>query len=178
MIGKKIRERRKELNISLRELGEATNLSASFLSQVENDQTSPSISSLQSIAAALRIPMFTFLDDDQPSETVVREANRRNLKFPESGVNYELLTNDMNRQMVGFILRMDPGGRHQARPLLRPPEEIIYVIQGEMEIQLGERVHHLFRGDSIHYEGIQLKEFGSVGTDELVIICVMTPPAL
>lgn len=40
-IGERIRKRRHEQNLSLRELGERTNVSASFLSQVENDQVSP-----------------------------------------------------------------------------------------------------------------------------------------
>ncbi len=45
-IGKKVNERRKELGLNLRELGELCGLTAGFLSQIENDQVSPSLNSL------------------------------------------------------------------------------------------------------------------------------------
>ena len=59
-IGKKVNERRKEIGLSLRELGDLSGLTAGFLSQIENDQVSPSLNSLQSIASALKVPMFYF----------------------------------------------------------------------------------------------------------------------
>jgi len=61
VIGQKIKERRQELGLSLRDLGAKTGLSASFISQLENDLTEMSINSLQKIALALNVPMFTFL---------------------------------------------------------------------------------------------------------------------
>ena len=64
MVGEHIRQRRKELGYSLRQLGTRTSLTASFLSQVENDQCSPSLTSLQRIATALEVPMFAFLITD------------------------------------------------------------------------------------------------------------------
>ena len=70
-IGKRVRERRKELGLSLRQLGKLAGVTASFLSQVENDQVSPSLNSLQSIATALNIPMFSLLDDT-PSGNLVK----------------------------------------------------------------------------------------------------------
>ena len=63
MVGERIRQRRKELGYSLRELGSRTNLTASFLSQVENSRSSPSLASLQRIATALGVPMFAFLKE-------------------------------------------------------------------------------------------------------------------
>lgn len=178
MIGKKIYDRRKELNLSLRTLGKMTNLSASFLSQVENDLTSPSISSLQAIATALRIPMFTFLDDDNQTEVVVRRDARKKLSFPHSHIVYELLTSDLSRQMMAFLVRLEPGARYQAQRLYRPTEEMMYVLQGEMDICVGERIYRLNTGDCIYYDGMQLKEYVSVGEKELCVLCSMTPPAL
>ncbi|MBN1538299.1 MAG: helix-turn-helix domain-containing protein [Anaerolineales bacterium] len=178
MLGKKILARRKELGLSLRDLGNLTNLSASFLSQVENDLTSPSISSLQTIATALRIPMFTFLDDDHQTEVVVRGDARKRLSFPNSHLVYELLTSDLNRQMMGFIVKLSPGANYQAQQLFRPTEEMMYVLQGAMNITIGERIYRLESGDSIYYEGAQLRGYTSVGDIELVVICCMTPPAL
>jgi transcriptional regulator with XRE-family HTH domain len=177
MIGQKIRERRKELNISLRELGDLTGLSAGFLSQVENDQTDPSISSLQKIATALKVPMFTFLNGSEKTEQVVRRTARRQLSFPNPHVQFDLLTNDLNRQMAGFLIHLKSGESHQAQQLYRATEEMMYVISGRMEILVGDNIHSLEPGDSIYYEGSQLVRFTAKGEEDLVSLCMITPPA-
>ncbi len=177
MIGKKLHERRKELGLSLRELGDLTELTASFLSQVENDATSPSISSLQRIATALKVPMFALLDGEQQTEVVVRRNQRKKLSFPSSRVEYELLTSDLARQLGCFAIHLKSGTRQVAQPLFQPTEEVMIVIQGSMEIVLGERSYQLNPGDSVQYEGAQLRSFASIGNDELYVICIMTPPA-
>lgn len=178
MIGSRIRERRKEVGLSLRDLGEMTGLTASFLSQVENDQTSPSISSLQKIATALQIAMFNFLDDAPQNEVVVRANSRRKMSFPESKLEYELITNDLGRKMVCFILRLEAGARHQAQRLYQPTEEIVFVLEGKLEIQVGENIYTLMPGDSLHYDGMQLKWISSVGNTELKAFYAITPPVL
>jgi transcriptional regulator with XRE-family HTH domain len=178
MIGQRIKERRIEQNLSLRDLGGKTGLTASFLSQIENDLTEPSITSLQKIATALKVPMFTFLNDNVQSEQVVRGGSRRKLSFPNPHLTYELLTSDLNRQMAGFIIQLKAGESHNAQQLYRATEEMMYVIQGELEIQVGENKHHLKSGDSIYYEGAQLTGFSAVGNEDLKILCVITPPAL
>lgn len=177
MIGQKIKERRTGLNISLRALGNQTGLSASFLSQVENDQADPSISSLLKIARALRVPMFTFLDQDNQPGQLVRHDSRKQLSFPNPHIKYELLTSDLNRQMAGFLIQLKSGESHQAQQLFKSTEEMMYVISGMMEIQVGEDIHRLSPGDSLYYEGAQLIRFTACGQDDLVILCMITPPA-
>ena len=178
MLGQKIREYRQRRGISLRELGENTGLTAAFLSQLENDQTSPSINSLQKIATALRVPMFSFLDDDAQTEEVVRAGQRKQLSFPEPYLTYEILTHNINHQIGAFLIHLMPGQTNKTQKLFSPTEEIVYILQGEMEIFLGERRYQLKVGDSIFYEGSQLMGFSSIGEEELIAICAMTPPAL
>lgn len=178
MIGSKIKERRIELNLSLRDLGEKTGLTASFLSQIENDLTEPSINSLQKIATALKVPMFAFLNGGIQTEQVVRADSRKKLSFPNPHLTYELLTANINRQMAGFEIQLKAGESHNAQQLYRATEEMMVVVQGEMEIQVGENKHHLKPGDSIYYEGAQLTGFSSVGGEDLKVLCVITPPAL
>lgn len=177
-LGEKIRDLRQQQNLSLRQLGELTGLTGAFLSQVENDLTSPSISSLQKIATALHVPMFAFLNGDNQTEEVVRSGSRKKLVFPDPHLSYELLTNGVNRQMAAFLIQLKAGETHKAQALFRATEEMIYVIQGEVEIWLGDRRHHLYPGDSIYYEGIHLKGFTALGREDLLMLCAMTPPAL
>ena len=177
MIGQKIKEKRTELNLSLRELGEITGLTASFLSQVENGLTDPSISSLQKIATALKVPMFTFLGSGGRPEQVVRRDSRKKLTFPEPHLEFELLTNDLSRQIGGFLIHLKAGEHYRAQQLYRTTDELLYVLQGELEIDVGGNTHHLLPGDSIYYEGAQLEGYTSSGAEDLLMLCAITPPA-
>lgn len=176
-IGKRIRTRRKELGFSLRQLGKKTSVSASFLSQVENDQVSPSLNSLQSISTALEVPMFYFLNDMQGG-AVVRAGERRKLYFSDSKIGYDLLTPDFSRQMMSVLIRLEPYACRIAMPLARATEQWMHVMKGSMKIIIGDDPHLLETGDTIYYDGDLLREFSSVSDEELVVICCVSPPAL
>lgn len=176
-IGERIRQQRKKLGLSLRALGARTDLTAGFLSQVENDQISPSLNSLQSIATALQVPMFFFLNGTPP-KLVVRSNERRKLYFPNSKIGYDLLAPEITRQMMPLLIRMDPGARRIAQPLAKPTEQWFFVLQGRLQITVGQDTHLLEQGDSIYLDGDLLREFGSANNEELVLICCMTPPGL
>lgn len=176
-IGEHVRTRRKEMGLSLRELGEQTGVSASFLSQVENDQVSPSLNSLQSIATALQVPMFYFLND-VPGGEIVRADKRSKLYFADSKIGYDLLTPNFARQMMAFFIHMDPHACRIAQPLAKPTEQWMHVCQGSMAIQIGEETYTLATGDTIYFDGDLLREFKSVCDEELIIICCITPPVL
>ena len=175
-IGERIRRQRKKLGFSLRELGVRAGLTAGSLSQIENNQISPSLNSLQSIATALQVPMFYFLDNTQPN-TIVRTNERRKLYFPDSRMGYEVLSPELTRQMLPFLIQMEPGTRRVARQLFRPTEQWMFVLQGKLEITAGDDTHVLEKGDSIYFEGDLLREFAPAGDEKLQIICCMTPPA-
>ncbi len=176
-IGKRVRRQRNKLGFTLRELAARTDLTAGFLSQLENDQISPSLNSLQNIATALQVPMFYFLENSQP-HLIVRAAERRKLYFPDSHMGYDLLAPELTRQMMPMLIRMEPGTYRIALPLAKPTEQWFFVLQGQLKITVGDNAHLLDQGDSIYFDGDLLREFGSVSDEELVIICCMTPPAL
>lgn len=177
VIGPRIRQRRRELKISLRELAEQVGVTASFLSQVERDLVSPSLHSLKAIAAALEVPMFYFLLDGPGGGHVVRCDQRKRLSLPNPNLNYELLTPDVDRQMLLFLGRYEPGGSSEALPAKQPVEECIFVLQGCLEIRLADGTYILDAGDSICFEGANLRRITACGDEELVYLSVTTPPA-
>jgi transcriptional regulator with XRE-family HTH domain len=176
VIGKRLKEKRKELSLSLRELASRTGLTASFISQVERDLTSPSITSLRKIAQALGVPIFYFLMDHQVPSPVVRKNERRQLVIPHSHVRYELLAPDLNRKIEFLIARLAPGASSSDRPMTHPCEECHLVLQGRMLIQIGEERYVLEEGDSICYDGSVPHNITSIGDHELVFVSAITPP--
>ncbi len=176
MLGDKIRKKRSERNLSLKELAEKIDLTASFLSQIERDLAEPSISSLRKIANALEVPIFYFLIDDEKSSPVVRRNERKTLKLPESHLIYELLTPDVNRAMEVFIARIEPHTGQGEGESTHPGEECILVMGGKMEIAVGEDLYTLEEGDSIYYFASLPHSIRNPGDTELVFLSSITPP--
>ncbi len=176
MLGDKIRKKRSEKNLSLKELAEKISLTASFLSQIERDLAEPSISSLRKIANALEVPIFFFLIDDQKSSPVVRRSERKTLKLPKSHLIYELLTPDVNRAMELFIARIEPNTNVGEEGSTHPGEECNLVMQGTMEIRIGEETYTLEEGDSIYYFASLPHSIRNAGDEEMVFLSAITPP--
>lgn len=167
------------MGLSLQELSGLTGLTPSFLSQVERDQTEPSISSLRRIAEALQVPIFYFLMDEEAHRPVVRRHERRVLKMAGDGVTYELLSPPdlINRKMEIVVTRMAPGAAGGDHPVTHPGEEFILVVRGSALIKVAEEEHLLDEGDSIYFHAAIPHHIRNVGSGELEILAAITPPA-
>lgn len=177
VVGERIRRRRQEQGLTLRELAERINMTAGYLSRVENQQLTPSLDALQAIATALHVPMFFFLDSTA-SEPVVRATARRQLSFPDSHLIYELLTPVGATQMMAVLIRLAPGARRVTPPLAQPNEQMMFVLEGRLRINVDGATYTLDTHDSIYYNGNLLREFACEGERDVVVICAVVPPVL
>lgn len=175
MIGPRIRSRRNELGMSLRDLSREVDLTASFLSQIERGQADPSIKSLRRIADALGVPMLFFLTEKGKPNPVVRKGRRKKLLLPDSQVTYELLTPDLDHKLEMFVARVHPSQHNIAHPLPYPTEECIFVLEGSLCVGLSETEYVLEAGDSIYFEGSTLSSLSATGDEPAVFVSAMTP---
>jgi len=197
-LGYKLKQRRIEMGFSLRELARRTDLTASFLSQVENDKTSVSLESLTRIAESLEVPLFYFLSEnishekignaqkqtpDEISEElifenspVIKPEHRPRLKLPATGVEYEKLVVGTGKKMEALLGRLAPGSGNIARRLREPTEEFIYVLSGKLLVGLDMGDYVLLPGHTIYFEGEKLQKLMCASEDEEATwISVITP---
>jgi transcriptional regulator with XRE-family HTH domain len=197
--GKQLKRIRKERGLSLREVARRTDLTASFLSQVEHGTSNVSIDSLRRIAEALDVPMMHFLEepqvdienlddhlDPEPCDDidrtkvyhpVVRAGCRAKLILPPSGLEYQLLVPNLFSKLEAFIGRATPGTGNIARRLRSETEEFIYVLSGELLVGIKDEEYVLRTGDSIVFSGEDLTKIACASTDrEASWISVITPP--
>jgi transcriptional regulator with XRE-family HTH domain len=192
-----IRQKRVELGLSLRELASRTNLTASFLSQVENGKANLSLDSLRRISVALNVSMLALFpdqnadrDDSKAEEIsedkigfnrniyapVVRNDARVKLTLPGHGITYQLLTQDLNRKMEAILGFLEPGSGNIARRLREPTEEFIFVLSGKLLVELDSGKYILAASDSIYLNGLSLNRLECASKDEPVQwISVFTP---
>jgi transcriptional regulator with XRE-family HTH domain len=163
-LGERIRDRRQELSLSLRDLAELTDLSATFLSALERGLANPTLASVRRLANALKVPLHRLLADSSDNSLVVLKDRRRSMLFPDSNVKYEILTPQLTRKMVLFQVDLPPeAGNIIQQPLAEPTEECIVVLAGKLEIQLAGQVYELKAGDSIYFENRYMDSIRAVG---------------
>ncbi len=177
-MGNKLRQRRNELGLTLRQVADETELTSGFLSQVENDRVSPSLKSLGRIAEVLRTPLFHLLSTSSV-DPVVRMDDRPTVPFAKMGVNVELLTPFRDWQLLPFHRHFAPGEEFTAVRLERAREEWIMIQSGTLEITLHPDEHYVLNeGDTIHFESSRLLSVKNTTDEPAEYICMMTPPTI
>ena len=148
-MGHKIRQIRREQNLTLRDVARMTALTESLLSQIENSKASPSIASLVSISKALNTPMGTFFDFGDRSESPVLRQSKRRLVNTAEGVRYYLLTPDLAHRPFEVLLNEFEPGAATGDRLTHEGTEFGIVLEGKLEVCVGTDVYVLNAGDSI-----------------------------
>lgn len=178
-LGDRIRARRKEMRLSQSDLAERTGMTASFVSQVERGVTSPSIDSLYKISQALDVPVFHFLLEPEATSPVVRHNERVQLAWPWAGpeLAFQLLTPRTSQRLEAFLTEWQPGEGGASSGFGDATEEFIYVLDGQLEVRVGEEAYLLGPGDAICFEGVMLQGMEPRGDQTVRFLSVITPPA-
>lgn len=152
-VGQRLRELRRERGFSIRELAERSSLAINTLSLIENNKTSPSVSTLQLLAAALGITITSFFDVPQPHKKVVytRGAQRPHANFP-LGILEDLGSGFSERLVEPFLVTLEPGARSGTRWIVHTGHEFVYCLEGHIVYEVEEESYRLTPGDSLLFE--------------------------
>lgn len=149
-IGVTLQRVRLERGLSLRTLASRAGFSPSFLSQVENGQTSPSIASLEKLAANLGLRLVDFFAEmDAEPDVVGRAPLRQQITSEWSRSSIEpLVPGGALQRLEGIVITVAAGGRSGTEPSVAASEQLIVVLDGRLALTLGERSLVLERGDA------------------------------
>ena len=178
-IGGKLKTLRESQKLSLRDLGEKVDLSASFLSQLELGQVSPSIASLENIANVLNVHITHFFDDPKKTDSVVMRRNeRRRIYSKGSKAIIQPLAHEISKKKIEpFMLTLEIGGEGGEHPYSsRHGEEFGIVIQGKVRFTLEQNEYILEEGDSVYFNSTKPHNWKNIGKNEAIIILVITAP--
>lgn len=175
-LGNRLHKRRNELQLTLRDLAEKTNLTPSFLSQLERGLANPSLSSLQRLSDALGVPLLYFIEGQPSQSPVVRAGSRSKLDLDDDRVSYELLTPDLTGSVEVLLGKMQSDCQNIVRKLSVETEETIFVLEGTLLVGLSENEYVLNAGDSIRFAGSELVKLCCSDGQLTRWISIITPP--
>ncbi|MDB5137792.1 MAG: helix-turn-helix protein [Mucilaginibacter sp.] len=158
-ISNRIKERRREKNITVQELASLANVSKGLISQIENSRTIPSLIVLIDIIKALEIDLNEFFKDIRTKSKLSPILIKRKEEYEHfekehaTGFHYQrILTRVINHSTVDIvILNLEPNA---TRPLVETDAfEYKYIISGTIEYQFNEEKIQLNQGDSMLFDG-------------------------
>jgi DNA-binding XRE family transcriptional regulator/uncharacterized RmlC-like cupin family protein len=146
--------------MSAKDVALQSGIAESTISQIEDNVLSPPLGIIISLAKFFGVTVGECFGDSADSPfCIVRGGDRKTVSRFNSaegtscGYTYEALgLQKKNRQMEPFLVTLTPSVSPQIEPNQHIGEEIIFVLEGDVEVRLADHTDILNPGDSIYYD--------------------------
>jgi transcriptional regulator with XRE-family HTH domain len=178
-LGKRIRTIREMRGLSLDDISSRTGIDSDTLNRIESTEILPPLGQLIRLGKALDMKMGYFISPgvDKPM-TIVRKGQGQAIarygkkKSQQYGYMYESLAPEKaNRMMEPFIVTLLPTDAEEFSA--HDGQEFIYVLEGEMKVQVGDRTELLRPGDAVYYDSTQPHLVKSATRAKTTILAVL-----
>lgn len=168
----KLKLLRLQANLTLEALGQATDLTRSYLSKLERGLYSPSVGAGLKLAKALGVSVEELFGEASATDsvTITRRSALRQLADGESRLVAGTVA---GHSMVAFLLkpsqkvvRRNPTTHHMG-------EEILYVLSGAVTLQLASQTHELGAGDCVHFNSAVPHKITGIGGEPTEVLLVI-----
>jgi quercetin dioxygenase-like cupin family protein len=178
-LGDRIRKAREVHELTIQELGDRTGIDADVLKRVEANKMIPPLGDLVKLGKALETGMsylispgtdkpMTVLHADQRRETS-RHLGKRAERY---GYFYESLAPEKaNRSMEPFMVTLTPS--EEVRPSTHDGQEFLFVLQGQIIVQVSGQKEYLEPGDAVYYDSTEPHFVKCVSGREAKILAVI-----
>lgn len=173
--GEKLARLRVAKGLSRIELARKLNLKPEYLEKLERNQVLPSVAEILILARSLSVEPSSFMLAEKPESG--EEKRKKALEQRAQDYAYKLLSppdgSAGQTHLMAFEVKIDPQKYHRKVAYQHSGEEFIYVLSGRLWIKVGQKVHLLGPGQSLHFDSGKkhlLKNPGKTQTTLLVII--------
>lgn len=173
-IGKKLKELRLQNDLTLNDLASRSELTKGFLSQVEHNQTMPSIATLADILEALGSNLSEFFKEEEEKQITFTAQDF----FEDQQEDYTIewvIPNAQKNQMEPILLTLHPGKRSQEM-LAHQGEEFGYVLKGGITLIRGNRKYRLKAGETFYLDGSKGHYLLNHTGSDAKVLWITTPP--
>lgn len=175
-IGKRLKQFRLAQRLTLKALAAQVGCSEGMLSKVENGRTSASIDMLHRLVKVLGSNLSSLFEDTL-TDTIARAGTRPTLQQGNrwGEITLELLTPARGAALFqASIYIIAPGARTEGK-IAHAGEELGYVLEGQLELELGSDIHHLKTGDSFFFPSDVPHGYRNPGLTETRLIWFNSP---
>jgi transcriptional regulator with XRE-family HTH domain len=175
--GAQAKSQRMLRKLTLGEVAKRSGLSKGHLSRFERGEKSLSIAALMRLSQALDTSVSTLLGErvDDRAIHLVRAADRKMRKTKEKGVSYQfarLSGREHAAAVESFVVEV-PRTSIMRRAVYHAGEEIFFVLDGAIELELADRTFRLAKGDYLQFSGSLKHKLRGVQQRSLVLVVIV-----
>lgn len=173
-IGLKIKQLRLKNSLTQEELADRCELTKGYISQLENDLTSPSIATLKDILTALGSSLSEFFAEEEEEPLCYSENDYFIKDMGESVIKWLVPTSQKN-MLEPIVMTIKSEGM-SGKDLPHEGEEFGYVLKGAVKLTVGGRTEKLKKGMSFYFRSDKTHFIENDGGAEAEILWVTCPP--
>jgi transcriptional regulator with XRE-family HTH domain len=174
-VGNRVRDLRTQAGLSIRALADASNLNVNTLSMIENNKSSPSVSTLQQLAVALGVHLSAFFEARAPVRHIVfQKAGARPHAVFSQGMMEDLGAGLTLRGGQPLIVVLQPQADSGTTPIVHTGHEFVYCLEGCLTYLVDGQEYVLETGDSLIFEAHLPHRWGNKNekpSRSLLILC-------
>ena len=176
VIGQRIKDLRLSCELTQEELADRCELTKGYISQLENDLTSPSIATLIDILSALGTNIKEFFSKDDSEEKIVFSKDDFIVKEREGYELSWLVPNAQKNEMepVKMLLK---AGKETDEDFPHEGEEFGFVLKGQIKLVIGKRVVKVKKGESFYFAPTKIHKIVNASEVDAEFIWVSSPPS-
>lgn len=169
-IGKKIKKVRTDKKMSLDQIANETGCAMDYLKEIEAGKVIPPVGTLLQIAKALQIDSGMFLRDQQDK---LKDRVKAYTSRTDNYAYTTLTPGAENKHLKAFRVTIEPRQDHVGVGYCHEGEEFVYVLEGAIEVTVGDHVNNLKAGDSLHFNSGIRHQLRNVGDERAELIVVI-----
>ena len=176
-IGHRMKELRIQYGLTQQELADRAELTKGFISQLERNQNSPSVSTLLDIIQCLGMTPAEFFTDSEPEQIVFKQSDFFEKIDDEKNSTVEwIVPNAQTNAMEPVRLTLRAGGSSEVYMPLEC-EEFGYVVKGSIKLVYGGKAHTVKSGEAFYFKAGKKHYIQNSGSKDAVIIWISNPPS-
>lgn len=187
-VGTRLKQLRTERGLSQRQLSAMAGVTNGMISTIEQNNSSPSISTLKKLLDAMSLSLGGFFNIEPPPTRPVffgheemRSLRTSALHGPGEGTTVDglsirLVGSAAEQNALQIMHETYAPGADTGEPYQHDAEEGGIVVQGELEVTVGDEVRLLRVGEAYLFDSRLPHRFRNIGSEPCVIISAVTPP--
>jgi transcriptional regulator with XRE-family HTH domain len=177
-IGSKIKKMRLQKKMKLKDLARETGLSIGLISKVENNNTSPSLSTLIKLANLLGTDASFFLAEGENKDNAVvcRKDDRKVWTSNDDKIIFELLNPSLRSKKMEVVCAKIERFESPDEKYTHEGEEFGLILKGQVKVELENESHVLNEGDSIYFKSTIPHAISCANSEPAEALWVNSPP--
>jgi transcriptional regulator with XRE-family HTH domain len=181
-VGVKVAQVRESRSLSREQLAERSSLPLELIERIETGGLVPGLSPLIKIARVLGVRLGTFLDGEEQTGPVISRKDHLaqaprfagGTRTDRAGMEFHALApGKIGRHMEPFIVDAQPDADEQLSS--HEGEELLYILEGRVELLYGKESYVLEPGDSIYYDSVVPHQVRAVEAPAKLLAVVYAP---